>query len=232
MLVGLTLATIFPVVAEPPQDVPKWEIPPGVELPPDFPVDRLDEFEINPFEIMEPEDLPEHMRPQAELRGERVPYAVRAHSLLDMLGSVANQQEGDWTVPPLASMLETLGLDPGSEAAAELINSAMDFSIAYRQDLHSRIKPVVRPLEVQHEVEVATYRDAGAVFGKWLRAREAEGWALAPFLERLLNYPGRGLTMVSTDQAQGELEKDVAEYEEAFRDGIHHELGWVPRRFQ
>lgn len=228
ILLGLLIATT-PGFTEPPQNVPKWEIPPGVELPPDFPID---EFEIDPFEILRPEEVPEHMRPQAELRGAQVPYAARAHSLLEMLGSVGVQFEGDRMKPPLETMLVNLGLDPSSDAAAELLTLAMDFSVAYRQSVRSRFERPIMSLEKQHEMEEETYRQAGSVFGEWLSGREVDGWAITPLIERLLNHPGRMLSMFSTDESQEEFEQDVADYEKAFREGVRDELGWVPRRFQ
>lgn len=214
-----------PMVAAPPTEATPESLP---NVPQDFPIDA---FDTNPFEILLPEDVPEHLRPRAELRGAQVPYAARAKSLLIRLGAFSDSgsEPNSDEARPVDMAFETLGLGPSSDAARELLDVAAEFRTSYLDSLKQRRSLTV---EEQHQLEVAAYREAGEKLGEWLRAREAEGWAIAPLLERLLNGSSSSLAMFSTAQSQEEFRLDVAQYEEGFRTGLQQELGWIPRRFQ
>lgn len=161
------------------------------------------------------------------LRGAEVPYEVRAKSLLWTLGSM-QAEDRELGTDNTEKALRAYDLDPRSEAARELLAVAAEFHQEYRQSLVSRF---ALPKAVQDRMETEAYRAAGAAFGSWLAAREADHWAIGPLLDRLLNNPASSLVLVS-DEGKEEFEAAVGAFCQAFRDQVQDELGWLPRRFQ
>lgn len=172
--------------------------------------------------------------PQAE-----VPYAIRGESFLRMVGLV---QRADHEAGLSASdegssarrMLENYGLDPNSPAGRHLIEiSAEYFEEHYAPLVAARreLGPGEAPPPRNYGLPLERYERAGEAMGRWLRAREAEGWAAAPLIDRLLNSQTAGVGLMTTDGGREAAIRSANSLAKAFELGLRRELGYLPRGF-
>lgn len=161
----------------------------------------------------------------ASVEGADLPYAVRAKRFLGLLGLMAKTQGKDLERPPTHLTLATLGLDPDSAAGLELLDAAIEFREAYDQSLEARNGLAS---EEQQRMEQESCRLAGRFMGRWLQAREAEGWALDPLLQRLLNSPYWGSTSGTTGSLE-ELKNNLDACAAGFNQALATHLPDMPR---
>lgn len=159
-----------------------------------------------------------------------VPYALRAQSLLSSLSLMQSEDQKDGS-STAQTFLSTMGLDPDSEAGRHLLEVAREF-----REAHPRRKPELGrdglPVPRNVGLPLEQYEGAGEAFGRWLGAREAEGWAIEPLIDRLLNNPYSGSTYGSTDGDRKSVDQSVSALEQAFHRGLRREFGYLPQHFQ
>lgn len=178
----------------------------------------------------QPREEPGSLDQATVLPQHEVPFALRAQSLLSSLSLMQSADEKDGS-STAQTFLSTVGLDPASEAGHHLLEVAREF-----RDAHPRRKPELGrdglPIPRNVGLPLKQYEGAGEAFGRWLRAREAEGWAIEPLIDRLLNNPYIGSTYGSTDGDRKSVDQSVSALEQAFHRGLRRELGYLPKHFR
>ena len=167
------------------------------------------------------------------LEGAAVPYAVRANALVDCLASLhaEDQREGTERVP---SFLRSIGFEPASAAARELL----ELAIGLERD-HPTVNGEVARRAYAKGVDLTApggrldrrYAAVGSALGQWTRSRQAEGWAVEPLLDRLLNGSHLQLRLFSTEDESAFM-ATVGRQRAAFQRTFVDQLGHLPQRFE
>ncbi|MEM8934300.1 MAG: hypothetical protein AAGE94_24115, partial [Acidobacteriota bacterium] len=170
-------------------------------------------------------------RPTVHFEGADVPYAIRADALLGTLAHF-HQRDVENDTDSLDKWLRTMGFEPASAAAQELIEVAVALDID-----HPRVPEFARAqakagedidLERPGGWSEQRYAKAGRAFGQWLELRQREGWAVDPLLDRMLNGNHLAVTYFSDQpDARGTLDR----FADTFHQHLGAELGHLPHRF-
>lgn len=173
-------------------------------------------------------EVPRHEPEEAltEWRGEQVSDVVRVDSLFGVLAMAGAARNEMW--------FESHGIDPSSPAAQQLLAAALKLETehSYRvpDDLPARFQNDERGLAAWfQERNRARFSALGTLFGEWLAAREDEGLAVAPLIDRLLEDSN---VVQFTSGEPADLEKSSELAYRAFSSAIQRELPELPTQFR
>ncbi len=169
---------------------------------------------------------------EIKLSGASFPYALRVHSLMK---SLAAWQAKSTEV--VAAKLRNRGLDPESAAGQELLELAREFEDKHRR--RSVPEETLRAFADDDEGFYAWHQEQnervaaaiGAGFGLWLSRRKAEGYALDPLIDRLLNYALSSSAHFSNDPEE-RWRRSVDGRCRAFEAAMLQSLDSLPRQFR
>lgn len=171
--------------------------------------------------------------PTITLEGAAVPYTVRAEALFSGLAQLHAEdlERGDEGV---ADFMRTLGIVPDSAAAHELVDLATGLERehpAVSAETKARAKAGIDiDLESRGGWMDQRYAKVGHALGEWLANRRAEGWAIEPLLDRLLNGSHLGVSVYS-DESKAALMERIDRQSAAMVETLEIAFGEVPRQF-
>ncbi len=173
-------------------------------------------------------------QPAFTLEGAAVPFAVRAEALIRGIARLHAQDAKEGT-ERVADFLRTLGFDPKSVAARDLLEAAV--TVEREHPMVSEVEKARAAggggLDLEQPGGWVDQRFAkvGQALGVWLVDRRAEGWAIEPLLDRMLNGSHLTVSLFSDDARNDNLSR-IGRQCAAFHDTLRAELGHVPRRFE
>lgn len=167
-----------------------------------------------------------------EWQGDQVSDVFRVEALFNMLAQPETAQPSEQGPSLQEIWFANRGLDPHGTAARELREAALTLGLP-----EPIPQEVIEEYRRRHdESGFRAYQEArraarlkamGQLFGAWLGKREAEGYATAPLVDRLL---GDG-TVLRSDDGSAALVKQTALTDDAFRRGMRRELQELPPQF-
>ncbi|MEM8931743.1 MAG: hypothetical protein AAGE94_11255 [Acidobacteriota bacterium] len=173
-------------------------------------------------------------RQAVTLDGAAVPYAARADALLRGLARM-QASDLDQGSDQLAVWLRTVGLEPASDAARHLVELAVTAERQHPLVTEAMKRQAKAAGEADFDIPSAwieaRYAIVGRAFGTWLHARRADGWAVEPLIDHLLNGEHLRVALFS-DEPEAAFLKRVEGQALAFRRAVTVELGSLPKRLE